>query len=69
LKSEGAPRRLDGQMHPVVVYQRDYRKVDGLMFPYTVETAVDGVKDTEKLHIEKVTVNPALDRSRFAKPQ
>lgn len=69
VKMDGSPRRLDGKMHAVYVYERDFKAVDGLMFPYLTETAVDGVKDTEKIHFEKITVNPQLDPSHFAKPK
>jgi hypothetical protein len=69
VKTEGVPRRLDGKMHQVAIYSRDYKPVNGLMIPYVLETAVQGVKDTEKIHVEKVTLNPALDQTRFAKPQ
>lgn len=79
-KMEGQPRRLDGTMHPVEVYYRDYRPVSGLQIPFTLETKVlpvaktaTGLKDTpvppEKTIFEKVEVNPKLDDARFAKPE
>jgi hypothetical protein len=68
VKLEGTPRRLDGKMHTVAVYMRDYRNVSGLQIPYVIETTVQGVERTEKIIIEKATVNPHLDDSRFAKP-
>ena len=34
---------------------------------FEFETAVQGVKATEKIDIEKVAVNPALDDALFAK--
>jgi hypothetical protein len=79
-KIEGQPRRLDGTDHPVEVYFRDYRPVDGLQIPYVLETRVLpvahtalGLKDTpvppEKTFIDKVVVNPKLDESRFSKPE
>lgn len=79
-KIEGQPRRLDGTDHPVEVYFRDYRPVDGLQIPYALETRVLpvahtalGFKDTpvppEKTFIEKVVVNPKLDESLFSKPE
>jgi hypothetical protein len=68
VKVEGIPRRLDGKMHTVAIFPRDYRRVDGLQIPFLIETAVQGVKRTEKMQIEKVIVNPRLDDSRFAKP-
>jgi outer membrane lipoprotein-sorting protein len=69
VKVEGTPRRLDGRFHPVATYLRDYRSVNGLMIPYVNETAVDGVKQTEKILVEKVIVNPKLEDSHFSKPQ
>jgi hypothetical protein len=79
-KIEGQPRRLDGTEHPVEVYFRDYRAVDGLQIPYVLETRVLpvaktalGLRDTpvppEKIIIEKVMVNPQLAESRFSKPE
>jgi hypothetical protein len=52
----------------VWVYQRDFRPVQGLMVPFVLETAVDGVRQTHKMTVEKVAVNPKLDDTRFAKP-
>lgn len=69
VKIEGTPRRLDGKYHPVVTYFRDYRQVNGLVIPYLNETAVEGVKRTEKIKIESVTVNPNLEENLFAKPR
>jgi len=78
-KLEGTPRRLDGLEHPVEVYFRDYRNVDGLQIPFVLETKVlpiakqaKGVRQAnfpvEKIEIEKVQVNPKLDASLFTKP-
>jgi hypothetical protein len=80
-KIEGQPRRLDGTMHSVEVYYRDYRTVSGLQVPFVLETRVmpmastaKGVKvseptySPEKITIEKVVVNPKLDESLFSKP-
>ena len=68
VKVDAIPRRMDGKMHNVTVYQRDFRKVDGLMMPFVLETAVDGYPDRHKMLIEKVAVNPKLDDARFSKP-
>ncbi|HWJ47467.1 MAG TPA: hypothetical protein VNS62_07430, partial [Candidatus Udaeobacter sp.] len=69
VKVEGNPRRLDGKYHPVATYLRDYRSVNGLTMPYLEETAVEGVKDREKIVIEEIVSNPKLDASRFAMPR
>jgi hypothetical protein len=79
-KIEGQPRRLDGIEHPVEVYYRDYRAVNGLQIPFILETKVLPVVDpashapvysvpAERIVIEKVEVNPKLDASLFEKPQ
>jgi hypothetical protein len=78
-KIEGQPRRLDGEYHPVEVYYRDYRPVNGLQIPYVLETKVLPLTQKsarfvntpvppERIVIEKVAVNPKLDESLFSKP-
>jgi hypothetical protein len=78
-KIEGQPRRLDGVYHPVEVYYRDYRNVNGLEIPFVLETRVlpvtrtaGGLRDTpvppEKTLIEKVVINPKFDAGLFSKP-
>jgi hypothetical protein len=78
-KIEGQPRRMDGTEHPVEVYFRDYRQVNGLVIPFVFETKVlpvaktaTGFNDTpvpvEKILLDNVVVNPKLDDSLFVKP-
>ncbi len=69
VKLSGTPRRMDGKMHNVSVYQRDFRNVQGLMIPFVIETAVDGYRETHKIALETATVNPKLDDALFTKPQ
>jgi len=69
VKVSGTPRRMDGKMHNVAIYQREFRNVQGLMVPFVLETAVDGYRDTHKVVIEKVAVNPKLEDTLFTKPQ
>jgi hypothetical protein len=69
VKIDGIPRRMDGKMHEVWIYQRDFRPVQGLMMPFVLETAVVGYSGTHKMLIEKVAVNPKLDDARFTKPR
>lgn len=77
-KIEGQPRRLDGVDHPVEVYYREYRTVDGLQIPFVLETRVLpvgvnglGLRDTlvppETIVIEKVVVNPKMEEKLFSK--
>src|SRR5882672_64254 len=78
-KVEGQPRMLDGRYHPVEVYYRDYRPVNGLQVPFVLETRVLPVAQTkpglrgpavppEKITIDKVVVNPKFDEALFSKP-
>src|ERR1700722_11176434 len=78
-KIEGQPRRLDGIYHPVEIYYRDFRNVNGLEIPFVLETRVlpvtktaMGLRDTpvppEKTLIEKVVINPKFDAGLFSKP-
>src|SRR5260370_21623458 len=80
-KVEGQPRRLDGKIHPVDVYYRDYRTVNGLQMPFVLETHVvplatpgaaaapDPRYPAEKIAIDKIVVNPKLDASHFTNPR
>ncbi|HET7756972.1 MAG TPA: outer membrane lipoprotein-sorting protein, partial [Steroidobacteraceae bacterium] len=70
LKIEGVPRRIDGGMHPVEIYYRDYRNVNGLMIPHVFETTVVGVRNSQhKMTIESAQVNPQLDDALFTAPK
>jgi outer membrane lipoprotein-sorting protein len=69
LKIEGEPRKLDGKLHKVAVYFRDYKTEHGLTTPRLQETAVEGEKQTYKMTITRVAVNEALDDALFQKPQ
>ncbi len=67
IKVDGSPRRLDGKPRSVEIYLRDFKAVQGLMIPHRLETAVQGVKNKEKIQIENVAVNPNLNDSLFTK--
>jgi len=68
VKMDGFPRRMDGKMHNVYVYQRDFRKVEGVLIPFVMETAVDGYRDSHKITVEKAQLNPRFDDTLFTKP-
>lgn len=52
----------------VQVYFRDYRTVNGLQIPATIETGAGPGHGSEKLVIEKIAVNPPLDDRLFGRP-
>jgi hypothetical protein len=69
VKVEGIPRRMDGKMRDVWIYQRDFRSVQGLKVPYVYDTAIEGNPRTHRMTVESVTVNRPLEDARFEKPQ
>jgi hypothetical protein len=69
VKVQGAPRRMDGKLRDVFVYQRDFRAVQGVKIPFVLETVVDGYPQTHKILVDKVAVNPKLGEAMFAKPK
>ena len=68
VKIEDPQRRLDGRMHNVETYYRNYQSINGLMIPFVLETAVEKIQPTRKITIETVVLNPKLEESAFAKP-
>ncbi len=68
-KVDGEPRILDGKLHNVTIYYRDYKPEGGLKVPHVLETVVEGVKPSHKMHIEHVAVNKPIDDALFANPQ
>ena len=46
----------------------DFKTVDGLVFPFSIEQKAQGGPGGMVITISKVEVNPALDASRFAMP-
>ena len=71
VKMDGEPRKIDGKMHDVVIYFRDYKNEHGLVVPHLQETVVEGVKNAEpyRMTVTKVTVNESLDGALFTKPK
>jgi hypothetical protein len=57
-----------GQAGTVSVLYRDYKTVDGLQIPSTIETGVGSGKAPDRMVIEKIAVNPPLDDRMFARP-
>jgi outer membrane lipoprotein-sorting protein len=74
VKMEAEPRKLDGRMHDVSVYFRDYLTEGGVKLPKVLETVVEGHKNkhdaisTHKMSIEHVAVNAVIDDAQFERP-
>ena len=68
LRYDRTTRNGTGQTGVVSVYLRDYRKVEGLVLPFTIETGGGGGNTPDRMIIEKIAFNPALDAKLFARP-
>jgi len=69
LKIDGDPRKMDGKLHNVAIYCRDYKNENGVTVPHVLETVVEGVKQSHKMSIKQVAVNRPLADTLFAKPK
>jgi len=47
----------------------DYKKVEGLIFPHSIEAGAKGQSQKQKITIEKIEINPVIDESRFKMPE
>lgn len=52
----------------VSVFYRNYRTIDGLQMPMTIETDAPNAKMVEKVVIDAVTLNPSLSDAHFERP-
>lgn len=68
LKYEREARKRAGPPVTVSVYYRNYQTVQGLVMPFTIETAGAASKDTDQMIIEKIAINPVLEESLFSEP-
>lgn len=46
----------------------DYKQVNGLMMPHSIESGAKGSSQKQKIMIEKIEINPPIEDSRFAMP-
>jgi hypothetical protein len=47
----------------------DYKEVGGVMYPHSVEGGPKGAPQRQKIVIDRIEVNPAIDDSRFRMPE
>ncbi len=66
VKYDRVTRNKSGQSGTVPVFYRNYQTVDGLQVPFVIETGAGTAKATERLVIDKVSVNPPLEDRMFA---
>ncbi len=61
--------KFDGKEFNVETYFRDYRKVDGLMYSFLLESNTLGTPIKQKIVFNKIEVNPRIDKNSFGKPE
>ncbi len=69
VKSDRSASNAFGMTGTVAVFYRDYRTLDGLQIPFTVESGSATAKTTDKMVIDMILLNPPLDDDLFAKPK
>ena len=68
LKSDREYRNSHGQSGRLAMFYRNYKTIEGVQIPLMIESGVDVAKASDKMVIDKVTLNPQLDEMTFAKP-
>lgn len=68
IKYDRKARNAFGQPSTVSVYYRNYRTIEGLQIPFTIESSADTAKATDRMVIDKLLLNPPLEDRMFAKP-
>ena len=68
VKYDRQSRNATGQTGTVSVYYRDYRSMEGLQIPFTIESGAGTGKVADKMMIDKILLNPPLEDQMFAKP-
>lgn len=69
IKYDRASRNAQGVPGSVSVYYRNYQTIDGLQIPLMLENGRGTNKVTDKMVIDRVMLNPPLDKHMFDKPR
>lgn len=67
IKSEGKRKRGDQEMDLETSFG-DYKEVDGLLFPFSIESKPKGAPQGATITVESIELNPTLDDAAFAMP-
>jgi len=68
LRYDRATRNAVGATGIVSVYLRNYQPVNRLVIPMLIETGGPASRDSDKMIIERVALNPTLDNAQFTRP-
>lgn len=62
-------RKIENKDVPWETYFRDVRDVDGLKFPFLIESSASGSDQVQKISADKIEVNVTIDEAHFGKPE
>jgi outer membrane lipoprotein-sorting protein len=65
---EESKRMVQGTEREVETTLGDYKEVQGLFFPFAIDSGVKGSPQRQKVIIDKIELNASIDDSRFAMP-
>lgn len=68
LKYDQKARQASGRPNTVSVYYRNYRTVEGLQIPFTIESGTDRNEARDRLVIDRISLNSPLDDRVFTRP-
>ncbi|MCA1628887.1 MAG: outer membrane lipoprotein-sorting protein [Acidobacteria bacterium] len=68
VKAEGK-RMVRGSEVETESFSGDYKEVEGLMIPHSLEAGQKGSPQRQRITIEKVEINPAVEDARFKMPE
>jgi outer membrane lipoprotein-sorting protein len=67
LKWEGT-RKVEGKDVPWETFFHDFHEINGLKYPFLIESDAPGTNQTQKIVAEKIEVNIPIEDTRFEKP-
>ena len=67
VKWEGQRRYAD-KVLPIETFFTDYREVNGMKFPFELDSGSSATEITQKITVENVELNPEINDADFAKP-
>jgi hypothetical protein len=67
IRSDGT-RKMNGQDLEMETSIGDYKTVDGLTFPYSIESHAKGKEGGQAIAIETIELNPKVDAAMFTMP-
>ncbi len=68
IKTE-SKRKIQGQEVEGETTIGDYKEVDGMMFPYSLEMKAKGAPAGQSITLEKYELNPKIDAAQFKMPE